>query len=233
MMKNILILIGLLISSMAIAAGRGDDPLLAKVMIDQFELRNTAGPDPVVLQGQAWIGKDLDKFWVKADAERVSGKTEELELQFLYSTAIAPYWDAQIGWRHDKLLGPKRDWLAFGFQGLAPYFFEIDAAVFIGEGGQTAIRFEAEYEILLTQKLILSPDFEVNLHGKDDVETGVGAGLSDVELGLRLRYEITREFAPYIGINWTSMYGKTADIAKLAGEDKTDTQFVVGVRAWF
>jgi copper resistance protein B len=209
MMKNILILIGLLISSMAIAAGRGDDPLLAKVMIDQFELRNTAGPDPIVLQGQAWIGKDMDKLWMKADSERVSGKTEELELQFLYSTAIAPYWDAQIGWRHDKLSGPKRDWLAFGFQGLAPYFFEIDTAVFIGEGGQTAIRFEAEYEILLTQKLILS------------------------ELGLRLRYEITREFAPYIGINWTSMYGKTADIAKLAGEDKTDTQFVVGVRAWF
>ncbi|PCI21896.1 MAG: copper resistance protein CopB [Piscirickettsiaceae bacterium] len=233
MMKKILILIGLLISTTVVAGGRGDDPLLTKFMIDRLEYRAADGPDPVVLKGQAWVGKDLDKLWVKVDAERVSGKTKELELQFLYSKAIAPYWDVQVGWRHDNLPNPNRDWLAFGFQGLAPYFFEIDVAGFIGEGGQTAFRLEAEYEILFTQKLILTPEVEVNFYGKDDVVTGVGAGLSDIELGLRLRYEIKREFAPYIGINWTSKYGKTADIAKIAGEDKSDAQFVVGVRAWF
>ncbi|PCI68764.1 MAG: copper resistance protein CopB [Piscirickettsiaceae bacterium] len=233
MMKNILLAILISPSMSTFAGGRGDDPLLSKVMIDQFELRNTDGDDPVVIQAQGWVGNDLDKFWVKLDGERTNGKTEDLEMQFLYSQAIAPYWDMQVGWRHDTLPGPNRDWLAFGFQGLAPYFFEIDAAAFVGEGGQTVIRLEGEYEILFTQKLILTPEFEVNLYGKDDVAAGVGSGLSDIELGLRLRYEIKREFAPYIGVNWTSKYGNTADLARSVGADIEDTQFVVGIRAWF
>ena len=232
-MKNTLTLILLAASMNAVAGGRGDDPLLTKVMFDRFELQTTEGSDLIILEGQGWIGKDLYKLWVKVDSERIDGKTEELELQLLYSEAISPYWDAQVGWRHDNLPGLNRDWLAFGFQGLAPYFFEIDVAAFIGEGGQTAIRLEMEYKILLTQRLILTPEIEVNLYGKDDVATDVGSGLSDVELGLRLRYEIKREFAPYIGVNWTSKYGNTADLAKLVGADVEDTQFVVGIRAWF
>ena len=128
---------------------------------------------------------------------------------------------------------PNRDWFAVGFQGLAPYFFEIDAAAFIGNNGQTALRLEAEYEIMLTQKLILTPEVEINAYSKDDEATGVGSGLSDIELGLRLRYEIRREFAPYIGVNWNKTYGDTANFSRDEGEDVSDTQFVVGIRAWF
>ena len=232
-MKKLFLIICISLVSMASHSMGRDDPLLTKVMVGQFELRNTEGSDPIVLEAQGWVGKDLNKLWVKVDVENVSGKTGEAELQFLYSKAIAPYWDVQVGWRHDKMPTPNRDWFAVGFQGLAPYFFEIDAAAFIGNNGQTALRLEAEYEIMLTQKLILTPEVEINAYSKDDEATGVGSGLSDIELGLRLRYEIRREFAPYIGVNWNKTYGDTANFSRDEGEDVSDTQFVVGIRAWF
>lgn len=221
-----------LLSSTAFAASK-DDPVLAKVMIDQFEVRSTDGPDPWVLEAQGWIGQDLNKLWVKTEVEYVDGETEEAEIQALYSRAIAPYWDVQVGWRHVVRPKPNRDWLAIGFEGLAPYWFEIDAAAFIGESGQVGARLEAEYEWMFTQRWVLSPEMEVNLHSKNDEEAGTGSGLSDLELGLRLRYEIRREFAPYIGVNWTKKFGNTADFAHEAGEDTDDVQFVAGVRAWF
>ncbi len=120
-----------------------------------------------------------------------------------------------------------------GFEGLAPYFFEVDASIFIGENGRSAARLEAEYELMFTQRLVLSPEIEINLSGKEDPELGSGTGLTDVEAGLRLRYEIWREFAPYIGVNWTGKFGQTADYAKAAGEETSETQFVAGVRFWF
>jgi len=226
-------LICLFTSASALAHGRSDDPVLGKLMINQFELRPGDGPDPVVFEGQGWVGKDLHKLWIKADVEYVDSKTEEAEFQFLYSRAIAPYWDFQAGLRHDDRPKPKRDWLALGFEGLSPYYFEVDAAAFIGEDGRTALRLEGEYEILFTQKLILTPEVEINFYGKNDPETGVGSGLSDMQLGLRLRYEIRREFAPYIGINWIKKFGNTADFARAEGEDTSDTRIVAGVRAWF
>jgi len=154
-------------------------------------------------------------------------------LQFLYSKAIARYWDFQLGVRHDFKPSPSRSWATIGFKGLAPYFFDIDAAAFIGESGRTALRFEAEYELLLTQRLILTPEIELNIYGQNDPDVGIGAGLSDLEVGLRLRYEIRREFAPYIGINWSRLFGNTADFAKIAGEDTSEAQLVIGFRAWF
>lgn len=231
--KILIALFSFCLSLGAVASGMEDDPLIGKVMIGQFETRQTGGSDPAVLEAQGWIGKDLNKLWFKTDVERVGGVTEEAEIQALYSRAIAPYWDIQAGWRHDSQPGPTRDWAVIGVQGLAPYFFEVDFAAFIGESGQTAARLEAEYEILFTQRLILTPEIEVNVYGKDDAATGVGSGLADLEVGLRLRYEIRREFAPYIGVNWTRKYGDTADFARLEGEDINDTQFVVGIRAWF
>jgi len=215
------------------SAGAIDDPLLSMVMIDQLEIRSTDGPDPLVLDGQLWIGKDLNKLWIKAEIERVDGETEEAELQALYSRAVAPFWDVQVGWRRDFIPKPERDWLAVGVQGLAPYFFEVDAALFIGEGGRTAARIEAEYEFMFTQRLVLSPEIEMNFYGKDDPAVGIGSGLSDIEAGLRLRYEYRREIAPYIGINWTRKFGQTADYARAAGEDIKDTQIVAGIRLWF
>lgn len=221
-----------LLPTSALAASK-DDPILTKVMIDQLEVRSTDGPDPWVLEAQGWIGQDLNKFWLKTEVEYVDGETEEAEIQALYSRAIVPYWDLQLGWRHDARPKPNRDWLAVGVEGLAPYWFEVDAAAFFGENGQVGARLEAEYEWMFTQRWVLSPEMEVNLHSKNDEDTGIGSGLSDLELGLRLRYEVRREFAPYIGVNWTKLFGKTADFAREEGEDTDDVQFVVGVRAWF
>lgn len=217
----------------SIHAAMGDDPLLTKVMIDQFEKRYTDGEDPWILEADAWIGKDLHKAWFKFDVEQVNGKLEEFEVQALYSRAVDPYWDFQIGWKHNSKPKPDSDWLALGFKGLAPYWFEIDAAAFIGESGQVNLSLAAEYELMLTQQWVLSPEAEANFYTKNDDAREIGSGLSDTQLGLRLRYEIKREFAPYIGVNWTRKYGGTADHARSAGEDTNDVQFVAGIRAWF
>lgn len=214
-------------------AGGEDDPLLYKVMVDQLEIRAADGPNPRVLEADAWVGYDLNKFWIKADLEQVDGKIEEAEVQFLYSRAISPFWDFQLGWRRDIKPTPDRDYLALGFKGLAPYLFEVDSALFLGEAGQVGARFSAEYEYMLSQQLVLSPEVSMNLYSKNDSAVGIGSGLSDMALGLRLRYEVTREFAPYIGVNWTKMFGQTADYARSSGEDTSDGQIVVGIRAWF
>lgn len=233
-MKNKIIyaFMGCLLSTSVFAMGE-DDPLVTKVMIDQLETRFVDGDDPLVLEGKIWIGKDLNKFVLKADVEQVKGETHELELQALYSRAIDPYWDFQIGVRQDQKPAPSKNWLAIGFEGVAPYWFEIDTALFIGENDQVALSFAAEYEWMITQRWVLSPEFELNIHSKDDEARGVGSGLSDTQLGLRLRYEIKREFAPYIGINWNNKYGNTATFAENEGERVSSTQIVAGVRAWF
>ena len=178
----------------------------------------------------------LFRSWFKTEGEYRDQKIEKAEFQALYSRAIDPNWDLQVGARKDTYQEPgkpDRNWLALGFKGLAPYEFDIDTALFLGEDGRTALRFKTEYEILLMQKLVLVPELEMDLFGKDDPATKTGSGLSETELGLRLRYEIKREFAPYIGVNWSKLYGKTADYAKEEGADYDDVQFIMGVRFWF
>ncbi len=231
MNKTLLMLITLVLSN-PLYAGGSDDPLVTKVMIDKLEMRVTDGPDPWLLDADAWVGYDLNKFWFKTEMEVVDGDTEEAELQFLYSRAVAPFWDFQAGWRRD-LKPESRDYLALGFKGLAPYLFEVDTGLFVGQSGQVGARVDAEYEYLFTQKLVLSPEMEINVWGRNDQDMGIGSGLSDMSLGLRLRYEIRREFAPYIGVNWTKLFGKTADYAEDEGEDSSDLQWVMGIRAWF
>lgn len=210
--------------------GHGDaDPLLAKVMIDQLE----SGEGNSKLDAQAWFGKDLDKLWLKAEVQHRDSTTETAELQALYSRAISPYWDLQLGLRHDQRPTPNRDWAVLGVQGLAPYFFEVEAAVFVGDEGRSAARFKAEYDLLFTQKLILSPQLELNAYGQTDAATGRGAGLSDSTAALRLRYEVYRELAPYLGIEWQKDYGGTADLSRVAGQPSSEHQWVLGLRAWF
>lgn len=216
-----------------VEAGGKDDPLLTMVTIDQLEKRDASPGTPLAWGVQGWVGYDLDKFVFKTEGERVDGETEKAELQALYSKAIDPNWDIQFGVRHDFYPKPTQDWAVIALQGVAPYYFETDASFFIGEDGQTAFRIESEYEMMLTQQWVLSPEIEVNLHGKNDEEREIGSGLSSIEAGLRLRYEIKREFAPYIGINWEKKFGNTADYAREEGEDTSDAQFVIGVRAWF
>lgn len=210
-----------------------DDPTLTKVMINQLEIRKAdQGDNPLAWEAEAWVGKDLNKLWLKTEGEKVGSKVEEAELQVLYSRAVAPYWDVQAGVRKDfKPEG--REWATVGVKGLAPYFFETDAALFVGDDGRTAARLKGEYEIMLTQKTVLSPEAEINLYGKDDPAMGIGSGLSDASAGLRLRHEFKREFAPYVGVNWSKKFGKTADFSRADGEKTEDTQFVAGVRLWF
>ncbi len=210
-----------------------DDPVLTKVMIDRFEWQKAdQGSNPLVLEADVWVGKDLNKFWFKTELERVDGKLEEAEVQALYSRGISPYWDLQAGFRRD-FEPVSRDWIALGARGIAPYFFDVDAAVFLGEGGRTAARLQSEYELMLTQKTYLAPEAELNFYGQDDPEAGVGSGLSDARVGLRLTHEISRKFAPYVGVEWSKQFGRTADFARDEGEDTSDTRFVVGVRGWF
>jgi len=214
-------------------AGGKDDPFLIQGKLDQFEVRDQKGDNPRVIEGDLWAGYDLNKLWLKVEAERVNSESEELELQALYSRAVSAFWDVQLGVRKDFQPQPSRNWAVVGLQGLAPYFLEVNAALFIGDAGRTGVRLEGEYELMLTQRWILSPEVEINAYGHNDPDTGAGSGLADIESGLRLRYEIRREFAPYFGVNWSKKYGNTADFAATHGEDIEDTQFVFGIRAWY
>lgn len=222
-----------LLGSSGAQAHSEDDPLIGSVLVDQMERRLGDDENSLVLEGQAWIGRDLNKLWLKVDFEETRGETEEAELQALYSRAIASYWDVQVGVRRDIETGPARYSGVIGIQGLAPYFFETDLALFVGESGRTAARIEAEYEVLLTQRWILTPEIEANFYGQSEEAALIGSGLSDISAGLRLRYEIRREFAPYVGVNWERKFGNTADLARVADKAVSDRQWVLGLRAWF
>jgi copper resistance protein B len=215
-----------------------EDPILSMVSINQLEQRyssdsETNDLDIASWDANAWLGKDLDKVYLKTEGDVVDGSLEESEIQLLYSRAIAPYWDLQTGWRGDFNEDHNQQWFAVGLQGLAPYFFEIDSAVFFGEGGQTALRIDAEYELMITQKLILSPELETTVYGRNEPKYEQGSGLASLDVGLRLRYEIRREFAPYIGVNWSKKYGNTADIARSNSGDIESLQWLAGLRVWF
>ena len=209
-----------------------DDPVLTKFNLEQLEVHDADGSNPITWEAEAWLGKDINKLWFKTEGERTNGETEEFELQALYSRAIDPYWEFQVGVRKD-FQPESRNWGVVGLKGLAPYYFETDVALFVGESGRSALRVQSEYELMLSQKTALSPEIELNFHGKDDEAIGVGSGLSDISLGLRLRHEFKREFAPYVGVEWTKKFGNTADFARNEGEDVSDTQLVLGIKAWF
>ena len=182
---------------------------------------------------QGWYGRDYNRLVVKAEGEVDNGELEESSTELLWGHAIASFWNAQLGVSYESGEGPNQSWLALGVQGLAPYWFEVDATAYIGENGRTALGVEAEYELLLTQKIILQPRFETTIYGKDDIERGLGSGLSDMTIGVRLRYEIKREFAPYIGIEWAGLFGDTADYARAAGQTDSDSRILAGLRFWF
>lgn len=204
------------------------------LLIDQLEYaHDNHGNNSTFIDGQFWYGRDFNKLWVKAEGEYARGKLEDLRTEALWYHATSTYWGTQLGVREDLGEGPSRTWAAFGVEGLAPYWFETEATFYVGQSGRTAARFQFEYEELITQRLVLQPKFEVNLYGKDDRERGIGSGLSDAELGLRLRYEFKRDFAPYIGVVWRQRFGRTADLYRAQGEPAADLQFVAGLHFWF
>jgi copper resistance protein B len=211
----------------------GDEDKFGMLMLDRLEAVRTDDNTSTAYDMQAWYGRDYDRAVLKAEGDIDAGKLMEARTELLWGHALAAYWNTQLGVRHDSGEGPDRDWLAFGIQGLAPYWFELDIAAYVGESGRSTLRLEAEYELLLTQRLILQPRVEANVHGKRDVERGLGSGLADVSAGLRLRYEIRREFAPYVGVEWAGQYGATADYARAAGDDTRETRIVAGLRMWY
>jgi len=237
-MKNIVtkLIVPALMGALALSpayAKMEDDPTELKLMLDKFEVGRVDGNTVTAWEGGLWIGKDLNKLWITSDGERVAGETEGTENRLLYSRAISPFWDLQAGLRHDTAAGESRNYANIGIHGLAPYYFKTDANISFGKNDQVKLNASFEYEMMLTQKLVLSPEIEFNAYAKDDAAMGVASGLSDMEAGLRLRYEIKREFAPYIGINWGKKFGGTADLARDEGEDTSETMFVVGIRAWY
>ncbi|WP_199171801.1 copper resistance protein B [Pollutimonas nitritireducens] len=200
------------------------------VYFDRLEYVRARGEEWAAYEGEAWYGSTYNRAVIKAEGEVASGKLQESETQLLWRHAVSTFWDTELGVRFDHAQGaPNREWLAFGFKGLAPYWFEVDATAYVGPSGRTALGLKAEYDILLTQKLYLQPSVEVNFHGKDDERWGIGSGLTDGTAGLRLKYEVTRQFVPYVGVEWSSKFGKTADYARAAGDSKQETRFVAGL----
>ncbi|MGE7197472.1 copper resistance protein B [Brevundimonas naejangsanensis] len=214
--------------------GEHGDIRVGAVMIDQLEATSVDGEEGYAWDAQGWYGGDIHRFWWKSEGEgEFGGELEEAELQALYSRAFTPYFDFQTGLRQTYRPEGDRTDLVVGVQGLAPYWFEVDAAAFLSNKGELTARAEAEYDQRMTQKLILQPRAEVNLSAEDIPELGIGAGLSTLQVGARLRYEIRREFAPYVGVEWTRSFGATRDFAEARGRSAEDTRLVVGVRAWF
>lgn len=205
------------------------------VLADRFEYQSGAGSPALLLSAQARWGTDENRLLIKSEIDYGldARAIEEAEVQALWSRPVTRFFDVQAGLRHDFEPGPPRTYAALGFMGLAPYWFEVDGAMFLSEKGDLSARFEAEYEVLLTQRLILEPRTELNFSAVAVPELETGAGLSTAEIGLRLRYEFNRQFAPYIGVNWRAATGETADYARARGERAETLSFVTGMRLWF
>lgn len=205
----------------------------SKVMLNLAEFQ-PYGEGSYRWDAQAWYGGDINRMVIKSegDGSRRDG-LEKAELQLLYSRAVAPYTDIQAGVRYDFRPNPSRTYFTAGVQTIFPYWFQFESALFISNKGELVGRVEGSYDLLLTQQLVLQPWVELNFAAQNSADIGVGSGLSDAELGLRLRYEIRREFAPYIGISYDQKVGNTAQYAKAAGKETGSTKFVLGIRTWF
>lgn len=207
---------------------------IATVMFNLAEYQARKGRDGYRWDGEAWLGGDINRLTIKSEGEGVLRQgVEAAEVQALYSRAVGPYFNLQAGVRHDFKPGPSRTYAVIGFEGLAPYWFEVEGAAFLSDKGDVLGRLEGYYDQRITQRLVLQPRVELNLSAQDVPENRIGAGLSSAELGLRLRYEITRQFAPYVGVSYEAKTGQTARYARSDGDDPTTTSFVAGVRIWF
>jgi copper resistance protein B len=183
--------------------------------------------------GEGWLGTDENRLWLRSEGELSGGLVQDSQQELFYSRPISTYFNAMVGGRYDLDSLPGRGWGALGIEGLAPLFFRVAATGYVSGDGHLAAKLEGSYDLLLTQRLILQPQIEMNFYTKDDPARLVGAGLSDIDAGLRLRYEITRKLAPYIGIAYEGKFGSTAAYAAGAGDPINQVRFAVGLRAWF
>jgi len=214
------------------AAHMGSHVYNGGFLVDRLESANTGADRTTHYALNAWFGRDFRRWWLLSDGEKLSGKTLEASTELLASRAISSYWDAVAGMQLDTGEGA-RPWLSVGVRGLAPYWFEVDGRLLLGESGQTALTLETEYDLRLTQKLILQPMAELSFHGKTLAKEGEGSGFSEASVGLRLRYEFTPRFAPYVGVEHGRQFGDTADFSRRQGQSSRDTHVMLGLRAWF
>ena len=224
------LLLGSLVSIACIqtlqAAG-ADDPLRTMLIMDKFEILNN-DENSREWEGSFYVGYDIDKLYVYSQGSATADGLDWSQNELVYSRAVAPFWDIQAGVAYDRNSDASRTWGELAVAGLAPYFFETRAALLFNSEGNVGLRLEAEYEMLFTQQLILTPSFEADFYTKDDPVMRTGSGLSSLEAGLRLRYEIVREFAPYIGLTWERTYGGTYDYNPV-----NETSLLAGIRFWF
>ncbi|TNE58181.1 MAG: copper resistance protein B [Alphaproteobacteria bacterium] len=206
-----------------------------QVSFDRFEVQSNEGDLSAVAEGDFWFGGDLNKLWIKMggefDLETHGG--HEVDVEALYARAMTPFFDLQMGLAHDFTDGDDRSYGVLGVMGHAPYWIGVDAALYVSEGGDLSARFEVERDILLTQRLILQPRFETRWLAESLLADMLGAGVTGTELGLRLRYDVSRQFAPYVGVSAAWALGDTADLLRLSGENTQDTSLVVGLKFWF
>jgi copper resistance protein B len=215
-----------------------DDQHFGTLLVDRLEYRADDGPDQWLWDAQGWYGGDYQRLWLKTEGrQQVADSHGEAELRALYGRLVAPYWDLQAGVRYDRAYGSGRDrdrsFGVLGLQGLSPYRFDTELALFLSEDGDLSARAQFEHELLLTQRLVLQPRLEINAAAQRVRSWGVGRGIDDVQLGLRLRYEIHREFAPYVGIEWVRKVGDTADLARATGQEASNLAVLTGLRLWF
>jgi copper resistance protein B len=203
------------------------------VLFDQLEWQAGEGSNNVNVDSRGWIGGDRNRLWFRAEGDGARGRVGEAQTHVMVGRRFARWWDVVGGVRQDFRPGTPQTWAAIGIQGLAPYRFEIEATAYVGASGRTHARLEIEYELLLTNRLVLQPLVEAEIVGKSDPKRLVGAGVSTTDVGFRLRYEIRREVAPYVGVTWANKWGKTADFAASAGESRGGARFVTGMRLWF
>lgn len=210
--------------------GMDDSAEVGKVMIDQLEAEGGSAGTALAWDAQAWYGGDYDKAWVKTQGTPNPDNQDTSRNELLWDHALARWWDLQAGLRYDLGQGPARGWAVLGVEGLAPYWFAVQASVYLGEAGRTAAHFQVEHDLLITQRLIVQPEIEANLYGRSDAPREIRSGLSDMQVGLRLRYEIRREFAPYVGVAWRRNPG----FAVLSGSGPAagSLQWVAGFHVW-
>ncbi|MFI0547142.1 MAG: copper resistance protein B [Brachymonas sp.] len=212
----------------------GDEHPYATLLVDRLDWgKAAAGKPSLQFDGQWSWGSSYNRLLLQSEGHAENGKLQEASNEVLWSRAIAPFWDSHLGIRLDKNEGANRQWLAFGVQGLAPYWFEVHAKAYLGEGGRSALRLGGDYDLALSQRLFLQPSIETNFYGKSDLANGLGSGLSSASASLLLRYEWQRELAPYVGVERQKTFGQTADIARSLGQKTGQTRWFAGVRFWF
>jgi copper resistance protein B len=208
-----------------------DEHVFYHALLDEFEGR--FGHDSSFRwEGEAWAGTDMNRIYLRSEGEVTGGKIEDGQQELLYARPISTYFNIQGGMRYDLDSKPGRGWAAVGIEGLAPLFFHVSATGYASDEGHLAAKLEGSYDLLLTQVLILQPQAELNFYSKDDPMRRIGSGLSDIDLGLRLRYEFSRKFAPYVGVTYENKYGGSANFARIDGERASDLRFVAGLRVW-